>query len=131
MLDGFVNIRYDENDRGFGFSLCDIAAVLLQHGFSYDRKKILSRDIACLRRDTVEVYISFHGKESYVDTLACYIDHEFIATTMPNYYVGTSINYLFYEVDPLLFTKAVYEPPDKIISAFQEQQADKILDNLD
>lgn len=131
MIDGYVNIRFDENDHGFGFCLQDITAVLLQHGFSYDRKKILSRDIACLLRDTVEVYISFHGKEQYVDTLACYIDHEFIATTMPNYYVGTPINYLFYEVDPLLFTKAVCEPPDKIIKVFQEQKIDSILNKLD
>lgn len=131
MIDGYVNIRFDENDHGFGFCLQDITAVLLKHGFRYDHKKVLSRDIACLLRDTVEVYISFHGKEQYVDTLACYIDHEFIATTMPNYYVGTSINYLFYEVDPLLFTKAVCEPPNKIIKVFQEQKIDSILNKLD
>lgn len=131
MIDGYVNIRFDENDHGFGFCLQDIAAVLLKHGFRYDHKKVLSRDIACLLRDTVEVYISFHGKEQYVDTLACYIDHEFIATTTPNYYVGTPISYLFYEVDPLLFTKAVCEPPDKIIRVFQEQKIDSILNKLD
>lgn len=131
MIDGYVNIRFDENDHGFGFCLQDITAVLLKHGFRYDHKKVLSRGITCLLRDTVEVYISFHGKEQYVDTLACYIDHEFIATTMPNYYVGTPINYLFYEVDPLLFTKAVCEPPDKIIKVFQEQKIDSILNKLD
>lgn len=131
MTNEFVNIRFDENDHGFGFCLQDITAVLLKNGFRYDHKKVLSRDIACLLRDTVEVSISFHGKEQYVDTLACYINHEFIATTMQNYYVGTPINYMFYEVDPLLFTKAVCEPPDKIIKTFQEQKIDSILDKLD
>ena len=127
MIDGFVNIYHDENDHGFGFCLNDVAAVLLQHGFSYDSQTI---DTVCLIRDTVKVYIGFHGKEQYVDAMGCYVGNEAIATTTKCYHIS-SISYLFYEVNPLLFTKAVCEPPDKIIKAFQEQKIDSILNKLD
>ena len=127
MIDELLHIRYDDNDHGFGFCLNDVAAVLLQHGFSYDSQTI---DTVCLARDTVKVYIGFHGKEQYVDTMGCYVGEGAIATTTRNYHVS-SISYLFYEVNPLLFTKAVCEPPDKIISAFQEQKIDSLLNKLD
>ena len=127
--DLLLHIRYESDDHGFGFELHDVTDVLLKHGFKFNNDKVNSLSMKCLSKDSVDIYISFHGKEAYVDNLYCAINGSFISTTAPDIF-GDKIRYMFYKVNPLLFVKAVCEPPNKIVNEFNKQYVDILLENL-